>query len=136
MSKFKWISALAMMSVSGIALASGGFSGAGSSGGIGPPTRVVDEVYEFGKSVYKGRVKGAEKIKYCVKVDGEVKKLKRSTAKAYKEGPARDFALALIDCESPDRLALTTMPREHVPIVLYYLNKRFKLKLSDDEASG
>jgi len=110
----------------------GGFSGGGGfGGGAAPAPRPRDEAYEFGKSVFKGRVKGAEKIKYCVKVDGELKKLKRSTVKSYKAVNVQDFALALFDCEDPERLALTTLPKEHVGVVLYYLNKRFKLDLQD-----
>ena len=117
----------------GPVFASGSVSGGPVSGGYQP--RAVDEVYEFGKAVFKGRAEGAEKIKYCVMVDGKAKKLKRSTAKPYRNGPARDFALALVDCSAPERLALTTMAREHVPMVLYYLNKRFKLDLVN-EPSG
>ncbi|MEM9620032.1 MAG: hypothetical protein AAF993_00190 [Pseudomonadota bacterium] len=134
MHKFQFLLAGALLLVSGSALSSGGFGGGSPGGGLsgGAAPRVVDEAYEFGKSVYKGRAQGSEKIDYCVKVDGEVKKLKRSTAKSYRNGPTRDFALALIDCETPDRLALTTMSREHVPLVLYYLNKRYKLDLTDN----
>ena len=131
MNKFQLLLIAAGMLISHGALASGGVN-LGSGPSSAP--RVVDETYEFGKSVFKGRVAGAEKIKYCVMVDGEVKKLKRSTAKAYREGSFRDFAVALIDCNAPDRQALTTMDREHVPLVLYYLNKRFKLNLSDQAA--
>ena len=116
--------------VSGSALASGGFSDLGPPPGGQAP--VVDQVYVYGKSIYKGRAEGAEKIKYCVKVDGEVKKLRGSTAKLYRKGPVRDFALALIDCANPERLALTTMSRDHVPVILYYLNKRYRLKLSEE----
>lgn len=108
------------------AMASGGVDSFGEV-----PRDTVDEAYEFGKAVYKGRIKGTEKIKYCVRQDDEVKKLKRSTAKKYRKGSTQKFALALIDCKMPERLALTTMPREHIPAVLYYLNKRYKLKLED-----
>ncbi len=128
MHKFQLLLATAVMLMTGTAMASGGFGGP-SGGGFNNAPRQVDEAYEFGKSVYKGRAPGSEKITYCLKVDGEVKKLKRSTAKAYRKGSTQDFAQALIDCDAPDRLALTTMSREHVPLVLYYLNKRFNLDL-------
>lgn len=133
MHKFKLLLAGVTILVASGAMASGGFSSLGSNGTGG--ARLVDEVYEYGKSIYKGRADGTEKIKYCVKVDGEVKKLKRSTVKPYRKGLVKDFALALIDCKEPERLALMTMEREHVPVVLYYLNKRYKLKLTD-EVSG
>ncbi|MEM7099418.1 MAG: hypothetical protein AAF541_14235 [Pseudomonadota bacterium] len=113
-----------------ISFASGGIGGGFSNPGSSPrPPK--DEVYEFGKSVYNGRAAGATKIKYCVKVDGELKKLKRKTARAYKSGSVKDFANALYDCKNPDTLALSTVERDHVPLVLYYLNKRFKLDLQD-----
>ena len=123
------IASLVAIIAPGTALASGGFSG--GSGGLGTTPRVVDEAYEFGKLIYKGRASGTEKIKYCVLVDGEAKKLKRSTAKPYRKGSSEAFALALVDCKMPERLALTTMNREHVPVLLYYLNKRYKLALTD-----
>ena len=133
MYKFKLLWMTVAIVTTSSAMASGGFSSLGSNGTGG--ARLVDEVYEYGKSIYKGRADGAEKIKYCVKVDGEVKKLKRSTARPYRKGLVKDFALALIDCKDPERLALMTMERDHVPVVLYYLNKRYKLKLTD-EVSG
>lgn len=102
-------------------------SGAYSTGGARP----VDETYEYGKSVYLGRAKGTEKIKYCVSVDGKPEKLKRKHLKPYKNGSTRAFAEALVDCDNPERLALTTVQPDQVPVVLYYLNKRYKLKLSD-----
>lgn len=102
-------------------------SGAYSSGSA----RTVDETYEYGKSVYLGRASGAEKIKYCVNVDGKPEKLKRKHLKPYKNGSTRAFAEALVDCDNPERLALTTVQPDQVPVVLYYLNKRYKLKLND-----
>ena len=132
MHKFQLIlSALLFVSASSV-MASGGFSG-GGIGGSAPP-RVVDETYERGKSIFKGRADGAEKIKYCVKADGEVKKLKRSTVKPFKNASPQDFALALVDCQAPDRLAVTTMRDHQVQPMLYYLNKRFKLQLGQAAA--
>ncbi len=120
---------LMLMLISTGAAASGGLGL--PSGSAGAPVRQVDELYEAGKQIYKGRTAGAEKIAYCVKVDGELKKLKRSTIKPFKGGSREDFALALFDCEQPDRLALTSMQRDQVPVVLYYLEKRFRLNLQD-----
>ena len=113
-------------------LASGGVS-LPSSGGLSGPgaNRQIDEVYEFGKQIYKGRAKGATKISYCVENNGELKKLKRGTVKQFKGGNTKEFALALVDCAAPDRLALSTMARDQIPVVLYYLNKRYRLNLQD-----
>lgn len=114
------------------AVASGGSGFPRASGPIGPGLqRQVDEIYEFGKAAYKGRIEGTEKIKYCVKHKDKLKKVKRSTVKQFRNGPTLNFARALLDCKQPDRLALTTMEREHVPAVLYYLNKRYRLELEE-----
>ncbi|MEO0439226.1 MAG: hypothetical protein AAF098_20330 [Pseudomonadota bacterium] len=112
-----------------VALASGTIGGFSTpSTGPGPQR---DEAYEFGKSVFKGRAAGSTKIDYCVSVDGEAKKLKRKTVKSFKNSTVKDFAHALVDCENPERLALTSVESNQVPLVLYYLNKRFKLELTD-----
>ena len=108
----------------------GGFSGGGNFGGAAPTPRVVDEAYEYGKAVYLGRSPGAEQIKYCVVVDGEAKKVKRSTLKPYKGVTRQELANALYNCEAADQLALRSVSQEEVPFVLYYLNKRC-LNLSD-----
>jgi len=113
------------------AFASGG-GGGGFSGSAGSPTptpRVVDEGYEFGKSIYLGRAPGSQKIKYCVKVDGEAKKLRGRTLRPYKGSKQVDFANALYNCENPEERALLKIKREEVAYVLYYLNKRYKLDL-------
>ncbi len=107
----------------------GGYSGAGSAGVPTPAPRQVDEVYEFGKSIYLGRAPGSQKIKYCVKVDGETKKLRGRTLRQYKGSKQVDFANALYNCEAPEERALLKIKREEVAYVLYYLNKRYKLDL-------
>ena len=108
----------------------------GGSGNIVAPTgpmqeRKVDERYEYGKAVYLGREPGTTKIPYCVLVDGEPKKLKRRTLKPYRKGSVVDFANALYHCDDPSKLALLSLAKDQVPHVLYYLNKRYRLKLSD-----
>jgi len=84
-----------------------------------PEPREVDQVYELGKQIYKGRSQDAVKIKYCVKQqDGEFKKLKGSTAKPFRGGISKDFALS-------------TVADGQIPLVLYYLNKRYRLNLQN-----
>lgn len=111
------------------AIASGG-STAGSFGG-GSPSRKADESYEYGKSVYLGRLPDAQKINYCVLVDGEPKKLKKRTLKPYRGKTLSDLANALYLCEDMSELALRSLEKEQVAFVLYYLNKRYRLKLTD-----
>lgn len=113
--------------------ASGGTGGlSGLSGGAGSaPQRAVDESYEYGKAVYLGRSPDAEKLQYCVLVEGEAKKLKRKTLKPYRKKTRVELANALYRCDDTSKLALNSLKREQVAFVLYYLNKRFKLKLTD-----
>lgn len=106
----------------------GGFSGAGSSAPA-PAPREIDEAYEFGKSIYLGRAPGSQKIKYCVKVDGEARKLRGRTLRPYKGTNQIDFANALYSCENPEQRALLKVKKEEVAYVLYYLNKRYNLDL-------
>jgi len=109
---------------------SGGFSGS-TGGRAAPPPKVVDEVYEYGKSIYLGRAPGTKKVNYCVNVDGAAKKLRGRTVRDFKGASQIDFANALVNCQQPDQLALTGVKKEEIAYVLYYLNKRYRLNLSD-----
>lgn len=115
-----------------LAYASGGGGGGSSFPRDLPQPRQVDQLYEQGKQIYKGRGQDAVKIKYCVKQqNGKFKKLKGSTAKPFRDGVSIDFASALFDCADHDRLALSTVANDRVPLVLYYLNKRYRLNLQN-----
>ena len=95
------------------------------------PIRKVDENYEYGKALFQGRVTGIEKRAYCVQVDDEKLPLKRRTLKAYKAGSYLDFANALYYCDQPDLKIGNNLSKDHFGLVLYYLNKRFRLRLND-----
>ncbi len=91
--------------------------------------RVIDERYEYGKSVYLGREPGTTRYEYCLQHEGTAEKLKRRTLKPFRGGKAGDFARALVRCDAPEQQLLATLQPEQVRFVLYYLNKRYKLKL-------
>ena len=121
---------------SGAALASGGGGGGGggfgggSLGGSAPAPRPVDQTYEVGKAIYNGRADSAPKLSYCVKGEGnEMVPLKGKTAKEYKRATYNDFANALYNCDVPENRIAQELEREDFLYVLYYLNKRHKLKL-------
>lgn len=109
-----------------------GISGSGPSGGgfTGSAPREVDQLYEYGKSIYLGRTPGTQKVSYCVKVDGEVKKLRGRHLRNWRGRKQLEFANALYNCKQPERLALIDLEQEQVAYVLYYLNKRYKLELA------
>lgn len=129
------IAGLLGLLISGTSFASGGIGGGGMSGSAGSPSTArkhkVDESYEYGKAVYLGRSSDAKKLAWCVLVDGEAKKVKKKTLKPYRRKTQSELANALYLCNEPSTLALTALKREQIAFVLYYLNKRFKLKLSD-----
>jgi len=106
-----------------------GLSGGGASSGGGLPPREIDQLYEYGKSLYLGRTPGVRKTRYCLKIDGEAQKLRGRNLKSWRGRPQLEFANALYDCEAPEKLALLNLEKEQVAYVLYYLNKRYKLRL-------
>ena len=107
----------------------GGLVGGGNQGSP-RPAREVDQLYEHGKAIYLGRTPGAQKVDYCLKVDGEPRKLRRKHLRAWRGGDQLEFANALYNCKMPDELALASVRKEEIAFVLYYLNKRFKLDLA------
>jgi len=122
--------------LSGTAFASGG-GGGGGGGGFGgggfggtPQARPVDQTYEVGKAIYNGRGQNTPKLSYCVKGEGdEIVPLKGKTAKQYKRATYNDFANALYNCDVPENRIAQELEREDFLYVIYYLNKRHRLKL-------
>lgn len=114
-------------------LASGSSGGGGYGGGTSNyrVEKKVDQSYERGKSIYKGRVESVGKIKYCVQTDEGLVKLRGKSLKPYKNGTYQDLASKLYDCETPDALIADTIGSNNISFVLYYLNKRHKLNLND-----
>lgn len=104
-------------------------SGTGGYSNSFPQQRQVDQVYEYGKSVYNGRFDNGQKLDYCIKVDDELTPLKRKSAKTFKGGSAQVFAASLFDCNETDKLIGNKLTEDQFAHVVYYLNKRWKLKL-------
>ena len=107
-----------------------------SASGVGGQSsdwqRQIDHTYEEGKSIYKGRAPGAKKIDYCVDYEGTRVALKRQTIKQFKQGSIQKFANSLYDCANPDQLVGLTVAQSDFRYVLYYLNKRYRLKLTSE----
>ena len=128
------IASAALLAQSSVSFASGGggggFSGGGGGGGFTPaPQRKVDQTYEVGKAIFTGRAKGEPSLEYCIAVEGEKVPVKRKSIKAYKEATYNDFARGLYNCDEPDKLVADSLTRDSLLYVVYYLNKRHKLKL-------
>ncbi len=101
----------------------GGFNQGGFS------QRKIDQQYELGKAHYKsGKVDGA-RLQYCLKTADGLKKLSRKSVRPFKRGPASDFVASLYSCDNADLRISEVIDEEQGQAVLYYLNKRFKLRL-------
>ena len=116
----------ALVGSTSLAFASGGYSRGGSSNFNPKP---VDRTYEYGKSVFKGRVKGVSKTPYCIDNGTEKVKLKGKSIKAFRGSTVTELASNLYDCNNPDKLIASTLSTRNLEYVIYYLNKRYKLKL-------
>lgn len=126
------LASLTMLMQSSFSYASGGGGGGGGfSGGSynSPQARPVDQTYELGKAIYTGRAKGEPSLEYCIAVEGEKLPLKRKSVKVFKDSTYNEFANNLYNCEEPDQLVAETLTRDSLLYVVYYLNKRHKLKL-------
>lgn len=107
----------------------------GSTGGHyrNLPKVQTDPVYEKGKKLFKGRTKAYGKVKFCFLDEekaGAVKKIKRSTLKAYKGKKYNDLAKALYRCDDTSKAIYQVLNRDDLFIYLYFVNNRFKLHLS------
>lgn len=86
--------------------------------------------YERGKSLFKGRDKRYGKINYCVPVGDELKQVKKKSLQAYAGGSSKVLAANLYNCDSPEQKIQTVFNEVDMTALVYYLNKRNKLKLT------
>ena len=96
-------------------------------------SRQTDPYYEQGKAIYRGKVKEYKGIKYCLFApDQETKttKIKSKTIKPFKGSKLQEFAKQLRSCDNFEEYTVTLLSRDDMLILLYYLNKRYKLKLA------
>ena len=108
-------------------LASGG--GGFNSGGFS--SQRIDQQYELGKSYYKGTQADGSRLEYCVKDNSGLKKLSRRSVSKFKKGSVNNFVDSLYNCAAPDQKIADLVSDEQGAAILHYLNKRFKLRLSN-----
>ena len=114
------------ISIPTLSSASGSYGG-GSS--YTPPVKRVDQNYETGKAIFNGRLRGVEKLQYCVSVGGELLPVKRKALKSFKSGSYSQLSSNLFDCSQPDSPVSATLGSDNAFYVVYYLNKRYRLGL-------
>lgn len=111
------------------AFASGSYSGGSSSGGYSAAKpKPVDQAYEYGKSVYFGRIEG-KTISYCINKDNVSSPVKRSSIKTAKGVTYTQLGELLHNCENSTQKMSALLDKNKLNAVAYYLNKRYRLKL-------
>ena len=107
-------------------------SGGGGFNQSGFSSQRIDQQYELGKSYYKSRQADGSKLEYCVQTSDGLKKLSRGSVKAYKRGTVSNFVDNLFNCADPAVKIADAVPADQGDAILYYLNKRFKLRLTSN----
>ncbi len=123
---------VSIIALSNVVTASGSVYGGGSNFNSSSNfPRPVNQRYEHGKSLIKGSKSPYKGMKLCIDTKTEennLQKFKAKYLKTYKEGKAQALARDIVVC-SDSRKLLDVMERNDAVSVLYYLNKRYKLKL-------
>lgn len=127
--KYFVILCLTIFSTSVLASSGGG----GYSRSAPPAQRTVDQAYETGKNIFAGRNDAYAGVKYCINnaETSEKVKVTRSSLKPHKKSNLQDFASNLYDCNAPEQPLISTMATQDMNMLLYYLNKRYRLKLEN-----
>ncbi len=111
--------------LSPLAMASGG----GGFGQGGYSQKKVDQQYELGRSYYKSKQADGSTLTYCLRNGDSLSKLSRKSVRPFKKGPVSAFVDSLYSCSNPDLKISQLVNDDQGEAILYYLNKRFKLKL-------
>ena len=91
----------------------------------------VDKQYELGRSYYKARQPDGSKLKYCVKSEKGLKKLSRKSVRPFKKKLKSQFFESLYSCNKPQNRIVDLIAEGRSDAILYYLNKRYRLKLKE-----
>lgn len=113
-----------------LSYASGSYGGTGRISGSNN-VRKVDQIYEVGKAIYSGRLKDTAKLDYCVNTGTEIVALSRKTIKPYKKKSRQALFENLYNCDNTEKIVAHELGADKVSYLIYYLGKRYKLKLTD-----
>lgn len=91
----------------------------------------TDRNYRMGRVAFSKRTVTGEKIRYCVMVNGEAKRITKTRLRALRGSSIDEFALSLVDCNDLAELALAKVEeREKIPHILYYLAAHYEVSLA------
>lgn len=110
-----------------VSVASGG-GGFDENAGAQPK---IDKLYELGRSYFKAKQADGNKLKYCIKSETGLKKLSRKSVRPFKKQLKSQFIESLYSCVNPQDRIFDVIAEDRRDAVLYYLNKRYKLRLKD-----
>ena len=114
-----------VVSQGAVASNGGGFNQGGFS------QQRIDQLYELGKSYYKSPQANGSRLEYCVKNGDSLSKISRKSVSRFKRGPASEFVNSLYSCSDSSLKIADAIADGQGEAVLYYLNKRFKLRLTN-----
>lgn len=97
---------------------------------VGTAKSLAAITYEHGKSLFKGRDQRYGKISFCVQVGDELEKVKKKSLQPFAGGSSTVLADNLYNCDTPDQKIQTVFNNVDMTALVYYLNKRNKLKLT------
>jgi hypothetical protein len=96
----------------------------------------VDEYFLSGKKIVASRNTSIGKIKLCLKADDDAVKLKRKTLKPYIGVTTDHFINSIHECDKPEVPIIERLGDDNTAYVVYYFNKRYKLKLTQHSSSA
>jgi len=124
--------------ISLVAVSAWASGGSGGYGGGGSPQQRTDAAYERGKKVAKGRAPSAHGFEVCVAVSSEeadedgrlvAKELSAGSLRPLRKTSPGQVAARLVDCTDASRLASDQLSQRDLSDLVYYLNKRYRLRL-------
>ena len=98
--------------------------------------RNIDESFLHGKKIVSNRDKSVGKIALCLTTNNETAKLTRKTLKPYTGVTTNAFINSIHECDKPETPIIERLGVADTADVVYYFNKRYKLKLTEHSASA
>ncbi len=96
----------------------------------------VDEYFLNGKKIASSRDTSIGKITLCLKSDNGAVKLKRKTLAPYIGATTDDFINSIHECDKPEVPISERLGKDNTAYIVYYFNKRYKLKLTEHAKSA
>jgi len=111
----------------------------GASNENARPMGTKDPKFQQGRARYKGFDPKLGKLSWCLKVDSQLVKLNIfnlwKTYGRFKGVTTDHFVGSFYICDRPEKTAYEFIGKQHMRAIVYYLDKRFKLYLTERSSS-